>query len=83
MRRFAAAVGFAAIFLLGLSGTGMGGSFPNAGCPVGFELAPVTVLGPNFSGQVTDVNNDEMICIKTLKGSGFPGDFIFIDNTTP
>jgi hypothetical protein len=61
----------------------MGGSFPNSGCPVGFELAPVSVLGSGFTGVITDVNNDEMICIKTLNGPGFPGAFIFIDNTTP
>jgi len=50
-----------------------------AGCPPVFTLAPVSILGDDFTGQVDNVNHDGMICIRILKnGAG-----IFVDNAHP
>jgi hypothetical protein len=72
-----------ALAVLGAGGTA-GASVPNSGCPTGFELAPTSIIGPGSSGQVIDLNNDQMICVKFISNPGIPpGSFIFIDNTTP
>jgi hypothetical protein len=48
-------------------------------CPKVFELAPVSVLGADFTGQVDNVNHDGWICIRVLtSGSG-----VFVDNVVP
>ena len=49
------------------------------GCPKGFTLESVEVLGDDFTGVADNVNHDGLICIKPLKSGGG----IFIDNTTP
>jgi hypothetical protein len=50
-----------------------------SGCPKGFDLAPVSVLGAGFSGVADNVNHDGLICLRSVRT-----DFaIFIDNTTP
>jgi hypothetical protein len=49
-------------------------------CPRGFELAPVSVLGTEYSGVADQVNSDGMICTKPVQNQPF---FIFIDNTAP
>jgi hypothetical protein len=50
-----------------------------SGCPMGFTLAPVSVLGTDFTGVADQVNNDGLVCIRFLRnGSG-----VFIDNVTP
>ena len=51
-----------------------------AGCPNGFTLAPVSVLGTDFTGVADNVNHDGLICIRDLKSANRG---IFIDNTTP
>jgi hypothetical protein len=53
---------------------------PHGGCPSTFTLAPVSVLGTDFTGVADNVNHDGMICIRELP-SGKIG--IFIDNTAP
>jgi hypothetical protein len=61
-----------------------GASVPNSGCPTGFDLVSTSILGENFSGQLIDLNNDELMCIRFLPSPPFPeGSFVFIDNTTP
>jgi hypothetical protein len=60
-----------------------GAAVPNSGCPTGFELAPTSIIG-NPTGQIIDLNNDQMVCIKFVTNPALPpGSFIFIDNTTP
>ncbi|MEO6586287.1 MAG: hypothetical protein ABIN90_08305 [Knoellia sp.] len=49
------------------------------GCPKGFVLAPVSVLGEGFSGVADNVNHDGQICLRSVR----PDFSIFIDNTTP
>jgi hypothetical protein len=56
------------------------GAAPGAGCPSTFTLAPVAVLGTDFSGVADNVNHDGLICVRDLP-SGKIG--IFIDNTAP
>jgi hypothetical protein len=52
------------------------------GCPTGFALEPVSVLGTNFVGIADNVNHDGFICLKTLNsGAGLSA--VFIDNTAP
>lgn len=51
---------------------------PNTGCPKGFYLASVDVLGTDFTGVADNVNHDGMICLKDLANGG-----IFVDNTMP
>ncbi len=64
----------------GLSVVGVGSAAPaNRGCPTGFTLAPVSVLGPDFTGVADNVNHDGLICIRSLKNGGG----VFIDNTAP
>jgi hypothetical protein len=61
-----------------------GASVPNSGCPTGFERVSTSILGENFSGQLIDLNNDELMCIRFLPSPPFgEGSFVFIDNTTP
>jgi hypothetical protein len=50
-----------------------------SGCPPVFELAPVSILGSNFTGQADNVNHDGMICVRRLNSGGG----VFIDNVTP
>jgi hypothetical protein len=50
------------------------------GCPRGFTLASVSVLGTDFTGVADNVNHDGLICIRELKS---PDRGIFIDNTAP
>jgi hypothetical protein len=52
---------------------------PGSGCPNGFMLAPISVLGDDFDGNADQVNNDGMVCIRFVR----PGIGIFIDNTAP
>lgn len=52
---------------------------PGTGCPTGFQLAPVSILGNNFTGIADNVNHDGFICLRTLHN----GSHIFIDNTAP
>ena len=50
-----------------------------SGCPPVFQLAPVSVLGADFTGQADNVNHDGWICIRVLNsGSG-----VFVDNVVP
>jgi hypothetical protein len=77
MRRW---IAFAAIvtssWLVAAPGTATAGP-PNAGCPKGFSLAPVSVLG-DYQGVADNVNHDGWICLRDV------GDFgIFVDNTVP
>jgi hypothetical protein len=49
---------------------------PQANCPKGFEPAPLSILGTDFSGQA-DQNGDQIVCIRFVDhGRG-----IFVDNT--
>ena len=67
-------IGAGSLFLVGSAeAAGVG-----TGCPAGFTIAPVSVLGEDFTGQVDNVNHDGLICIKLLKKSG-----VFVDNVTP
>ena len=51
---------------------------PGTGCPTGWTLAPVSVLGEDFTGQADNVNPDGMICIKLLRTTG-----VYMDNVVP
>ena len=56
---------------------------PGTGCPVGFQLEPESILGGS-TGQVIDLNNDDLICIRPLPAPPFPeGAFVFTDNVVP
>lgn len=78
MRRLigAAATAVVAVLLLGApAAAGPAG----AGCPPGWELAPVSILGEDFTGVADNVNHDGMICVRDLRN----GAAVFIDNTVP
>jgi len=76
MRRFLLACGaFAALTI----GPAAGAGPPGTGCPPGWDLAPVSILGEDFTGVADNVNHDGQICIRGLhNGAG-----VFIDNTVP
>ena len=60
------------------------GAVPGTGCPPGFQLEPESILGEGFVGQVVDLNNDDLFCIRFLSGGNIPpGAFVFIDNVVP
>lgn len=73
----------AAVITFGIAGMlaapGPAVAAQGTGCPNGFELQPVSILGTNFSGIADNVNHDGLICIKATDG----GPTIFIDNTAP
>jgi hypothetical protein len=76
MRRFLLACGvFAALTI----GPAAGAAPAGTGCPPGWDLAPVSILGEDFTGVADNVNHDGQICIRGLhNGAG-----VFIDNTVP
>jgi hypothetical protein len=49
-----------------------------AGCPRGWTLAPVSVLGEDFTGVADNVNHDGLVCIKHLRTTG-----VYMDNVAP
>lgn len=55
---------------------------PNTGCPVGYQLKPISFLGPSFTGIADNVNHDGLICARpqvTPLGTHFS----IMDNTAP
>jgi hypothetical protein len=73
----------AAVITFGVAGVFAAPAAANAaqgtGCPTGFVLQPVSVLGTNYSGIADNVNHDGFICLKRLNS----GSATFIDNTAP
>jgi len=76
MRRILLAGAFAAALTIGPSA---GAGPPGTGCPPGWNLAPVSILGEDFTGVADNVNHDGQICIRGLRNGGG----VFIDNTAP
>jgi len=55
---------------------------PNTGCPVGYQLQPISFLNPSFTGIADNVNHDGKICARpqqTPRGIHFS----IMDNTAP
>jgi hypothetical protein len=78
MRRLIALVVLTVTGLL-VAGQPAGAGPPGTSCPPGWDLAPVSILGSDFTGIADNVNHDGWICIRGLhNGAG-----VFIDNTAP